>query len=108
MSGTYIPLESISIKALTSIKATQQTITTSASQVAATPLTDRKTITVKASDSLVVDTDYIYIGEDNTVTTSTGYQLGKGDSIDLEVDGTATIWAIGSRIGLVLNILEIA
>lgn len=100
-------IHEVSINALSHLKATQQTIGTTAVQIAITSLTDRRTISLKASNGLA-DTDFIYVGEDSSVTSSTGYELGKGDSVDLEVDDTSDVWVIGSAASLKLCILEIA
>jgi len=93
------------IKALTSIKATQQTIATTATQITSSPLASRKTISIKLKSSA---TQKVYIGEDNTVTISTGYELNAGDSVDIEVDGTSTIWAIADTSSQTVCLMEIA
>lgn len=93
------------IKALTSIKNYQKTIATTATQVDSSPLSGRKTISVKLISSA---TQKVYIGSDNTVTTSTGYELNAGDSVDMEVDTTQAIWAIADTSSQTITVLEIA
>lgn len=91
------------IKALTSIKATQQTIATTATQITTSPLASRRSISIKLKASA---TQKVYIGETSGVTTSTGYELNAGDSVDIEVDGTSTIYAIADTSSQVVCILE--
>lgn len=95
------------IKALTSFKCTQVTVTTSAVQVASTALTNRKSVSLKALTSNGASRS-IFIGTTSAVTTSTGYELASGDSIDMEIDDTVAIWAIANAGTNILCVAEIA
>lgn len=70
-------------------KATQQTVTTTASQLAATALVGRLAMTVQNLGG-----GDIYIGKDNTVTAANGLKIAKNASEYVELDDGATIWAI--------------
>jgi len=41
-------------------------------------------------------TNIIYLGKDNTVSASTGYPLGPGDRIDVEIASPGKLWVIGT------------
>lgn len=75
--------------AYNTFKATAQTVTSTASQLAATSLTDRSRITVQN-----LGVKEIYVGEANTVTTSTGVRIARGASAEFDASATATLWAI--------------
>ncbi len=78
------------------------TVGTTAVEIAATPLTDRTRILVQNNGSKA-----IYIGEDNTVTTSTGICLPKGASMELPYGETANIFAISGTAGQNVRVLEL-
>lgn len=41
--------------------------------------------------------DVIYVGDTNTVNTGTGYPIGQGNDLVLDVDENAAIWVIGNN-----------
>lgn len=65
---------------------------TVAVNVIPTPNAGRKSFAVKLLSS---STKVVFVGPNNTVTTSTGHELSPGESIILECDPTAEIWVIG-------------
>lgn len=69
------------IKPLGTIHTSQADITTAVTQFCVTPLSSRKTISIKAS---ATNSTYGVVGHDNAVTTATGYHLFPGDSVDIE------------------------
>lgn len=81
----------VNIVGLVSWKVNQAAITTAASQIANPALAGRKTISIKALTSNTVS---IYVGADNTVTSSTGYELPAGGAIDMEISDVNAIWCI--------------
>lgn len=72
---------------------TWQTSTLSASstaaEIAATPLANRLRMVIQNLGNRDV-----YLGEDNTVTTSTGLKLPKGSSMDMKYGAAANVFAI--------------
>lgn len=95
------------IKALTSFKSTQVSVLTTATQVATTPLTNRKSVSLKSLTSNGSSRS-IFIGTTSAVSSSTGYELASGDSIDMEIDDTVAIWAISNSGTNTLCVCEIA
>lgn len=84
------------------LKHTAQSITTSASALAGTPLANRVTMNIQN-----LGNKEIYIGSDNTVTTSTGTKIPAGGSAEFMFSATATPHAISSGTADV-RILEMA
>lgn len=70
-------------------KATAQSITTTASQIAATSLAGRLSITIENLGS-----KDIYIGASNAVTAANGIKIAAGSSFSETLGAGATIWAI--------------
>jgi len=63
--------------------------TATAGEIAATPLANRLRMIIQN-----VGTGDVYLGEDNTVTDTTGICLPKGSSFEFPYGVTANIWAI--------------
>lgn len=84
---------------------TWQTSTLSASstaaEIAATPLSSRLRMVIQNLGS-----QDVFLGEDNTVTTSTGLKLPKGSSMDMKYGETANIFAITASGSADLRIAE--
>ncbi len=79
----------------------QYIIGTSAVQVTVTPLTGRKSISLKSAG-------VIYVGNSSGVTTSTGFLLNSGEAVSMDLDGSHVIYAISSGSGQKLYALELA
>lgn len=79
----------------------QYTIGASAVQVTVTPLTGRKSISLKSNG-------VIYIGNSSGVTISTGFLLNSGESLSMDLDGSHVIYAISSTTNQKLFALELA
>jgi hypothetical protein len=77
--------------------------TSTASEVAATPLSGRDKILIQNLGS-----QDVYVGEDNTVTTSTGFLLPKGASYVEEIGETPNIWVITNSGSADLRVVELA
>jgi hypothetical protein len=90
---------------LTNFQTSQYTIGTSAVQLTSTPMTNRSSMSMKANTTS--STQIIYIGNSSGVTTSTGYALFGGDSLQLDLTGANSIYAIASAASQTLFVLEI-
>lgn len=82
----------------------QASIGTSAVQLTPTPLPTRSSVSVKA---LTTSNNMIYVGSTSAVTTSNGYALFNGDSIQLDLTAAGQIWAISGAAGQSVFILEL-
>lgn len=80
------------------------TVTSSATELAAsgTPLADRRTLCIFNNSSVT-----IYIG-DSGVTTSTGFPLGAGAAMYLDVSDDVDVYAIAASGSNNVRILELA
>lgn len=86
-------------------KTSQTTVGVAAVQLAATPLSIRKGVSIKALSS---NSGSIFIGPNNSVTTSTGYELDASEALDMDLDYHAEIWAIADAAAQVVCVAEIA
>ena len=77
----------------------------SAVQLTATPLTNRSSMSIKATCTA---SNAVYIGNSSSVTTSTGFPLFNGDVINLDITPTGSIWAIASAANQTAYVLELA
>lgn len=75
--------------ALDSWQTSTATATTTAAQLMATPLASRLKVIIQN-----LGTQDVYLGEDNTVTSSSGIKLPKGSSLEFPYGPSATIYAI--------------
>lgn len=83
----------------------QYTVGTSSVQITPTPLTNRSSVSVKVVTT--TSTDAVYIGTTSGVTTGTGYILFNGDSVQLDLTPSSTIYAIGTSAGQKVYSLEL-
>lgn len=93
-----------SIEGLNAFQTSQYTIGTSAVQLTVTPLTNRSSMSMKA---VCTTNNYIYIGNSSGVTTSTGYILFNGDSLQLDLTPAQAVYAIASAAAQTIYVLEI-
>jgi hypothetical protein len=70
-------------------KSTAHSATDVVSEIAATPLTGRLSITIENTGA-----DPVFIGEANTVTAATGFRLAGGASFSETMGAVANLWAI--------------
>lgn len=70
-------------------KTTNQAVTTSASQLAATPLAGRDSIIIQNVGAVSV-----YVGPDNSVTSSNGLEIPGKSSQEIALGDDADLWAI--------------
>jgi len=88
---------------LDSWKTSTVSATSTVGEIAATPLANRVKMIIQN-----VGNQDVFLGEDNTVTTSTGMSLSKGSSIEMEYGATANIWAITASGTADLRVAEYA
>jgi hypothetical protein len=93
------------IEGLNTFQTSQYTINTSAVQLTPTPLSGRSSMSVKANTTSSLD--IVYVGPTASVTSSNGYALFAGDSLQLDLTPSHQIWAVGSSSGQLLYVLEI-
>lgn len=101
VSGTV----DININGLDAFTTVQYTVGTSATQLTPSPLANRSSVSIKVMTT--TNTDVVYIGTTSGVTTSTGYPLFNGDSVQLDLVASQTIYAIGTASGQRVFTLEI-
>jgi hypothetical protein len=95
----------VNLEGLTTFQTSQYSVGTSAVQITPTPMPNRSSVGLKAITT--TSTDIIYIGNSAAVTTSTGYPLFNHDSLEMDLEGTDTIYAIGTSAGQVLCAVEL-
>lgn len=90
---------------LDAFQTSQYTVGVVAVQLAPTPLVNRSSIsiTISADPNIAV-----YIGNSNAVTTSNGYPLYDGSTLQLDLTPTGSVWAICTTPGQIAAVLEIA
>lgn len=99
------PTVSSDVAGLDSFATSQYTVGTTAIQLTPSPLTDRSSVSIRVmADSGAI----VYIGSDNTVTTSTGYPLFNGDTIQMDLTPADQIWAIANVANQDVAVLEMA
>lgn len=93
------------IKSLTGIKFTRTTVTTTASLIISSDLTNRRAITIKMdasnSSSRIID-----LGATSAVTSGTGYELTAGESLNIDLQSGVAIYAITNASTGTLSIIE--
>lgn len=95
----------VNINGLINFQTSQYTVGTSAVQLTVTPLTNRSSMSIKATTT--TNTDVVYIGNSSGVTTSTGYALFLGDSLQLDLTPAHQVWAIATSASQKLYVAEI-
>jgi hypothetical protein len=92
------------LEGLNSFQTSQYTISLSAVQITPSPLANRSAISFKA---LCATNQMIFIGNSNSVTSTTGYPLFDGDSLQMDLTPAHQVWAIASAAGQTLAVLEL-
>lgn len=93
------------INGLNVFQTSQYSVGLSSVQLTPTPLTNRSSMSIKAT---CTGSNAVYIGNSNAVTTSTGFPLFNGDVINLDITGVNVVWAIASAASQTLYVMEIA
>jgi hypothetical protein len=95
----------VDLEALTTFQTEQYTVNTTPVQITPTPMSNRNSIGFKAI--CTTSSDAIYIGNSSSVTTSTGYPLFSHDTLELDLEGGETIYAVATSDGQTLCVLEL-
>lgn len=92
------------LEGLGTFQTSQYIVNTSAVQITPTPLANRSSIGFKAICST---SQMIFIGNSNGVTSTTGYPMFNGDSLQMDLTGAQQVWAVASAAGQVLAAIEL-
>jgi hypothetical protein len=99
----------VGIIPLASWQSSQWDVTASTVQIVTAPLTNRKTVSLKAS--CFVDgtglSDIIYLGPSSGLTNANGYALRNGETIDLDLNATGTLYALTNAVRSPQNLLYV-
>lgn len=80
------------IKALSTFIANQANVTTSPALII-TPTANRRSLSIRA---LTANGQKVYIGQNIAVSTGNGYELAAGAAIDIDLDATASVYAVSN------------
>lgn len=105
VAGSIEGTVSTNINGLANFQTSVYPVGTSVVQLTPTPLSNRSSVSFKAI--CTTGSAMIFIGNSNSVTSSTGYPLFSGDSLQLDLTGAQAAWAIASAPGQTLYVLEI-
>ena len=92
------------LNGLLHFQTSQYTVGTSAVQVTVTPLTNRSSVSLKTTTT---SNSIVYVGNSSSVTTTTGYALFNGDSLQLDLTPTSQVWVISNNPGQIVYVLEL-
>jgi len=81
----------------------QHTIGTSSAQLNASTVRLLKGVLIKNTHN----SNKLYVGSDNTVTTSTGFSIDAGQSLELEVQSESLVWLIADAASTTVETLAI-
>lgn len=101
VSGTV----NTNVLGLNVFQTSQYSVGLSAVQLTPAPLTNRSSMSVKAT---CTSSNAVYLGNSNAVTTSTGYPLFNGDVTNIDLTGSSQLWAIASAASQTVYVLELA
>lgn len=93
------------ILGLNNLQTSQQIVSTTAVQLASSSLPTRSSMSVKVTTTS--NQDIVYLGVSNLVTSSNGYALFNGDSIQLDITPSGHVWAIATNPGQLVYIMEV-
>lgn len=106
--GTPIDVSNVTdvpIKALTTWTSRTLSVTATAVEVTgSSPLAARKTITLKADGNNAAP---VYVGPTNAVGAAAA-SLGAGEALTLELDDSASVWAVVNNGSEQLDVVEVA
>lgn len=89
---------------LGTFQTSQYPIGTSTVQLAPTSLPNRSSLSLRVT---ATGTNAVYIGNSSSVTTSNGYPLYNGDTLQMDLTPTGLIYAISNAVGQTVAVLEI-
>ena len=85
------------------MKATSETVSATAAQVLATPLAGRTSVIIQNEGN-----QSVYVGHDNTVTSTNGIKISKASSATLDVSDAVDIYMISASGSMSVRFLELA
>lgn len=100
ISGTV----TTNLNGLNSFQTSQYTVGTSAVQLTPSPLSGRSSLSIKVR---LTTGAALYIGPSSGVTTSNGYILFNGDSIQMDITPAHQVWAIADTVGQTAYVIEL-
>ncbi len=100
VSGTV----SVNLNGLNTFQTSQYTVGTSSVQLTSSPLSNRKSVAIKA---VTTGGAIVYIGNSSSVTTSNGWPLFNNDALEMDLTPSDVIWAIASSSGQTVAALEL-
>lgn len=92
------------IKALTTAAVSQRSVLTTATRVDSSPLSNRKGIIVRAHSA---NNKKVYVGFGSGVTIGSGYELGEGQAIELDLTEAKEVWAIADTSTQTVSYIEV-
>jgi hypothetical protein len=95
----------VDIEGLNSFQTSQYTVDITAVQLTPTPLANRSCISIKVKTTSSIDV--VYVGN-ASVTSSTGFALFNGDSIQMDLTAAHSIYVIGTSAGQTVYVMELA
>jgi hypothetical protein len=104
-SSTVSGTVTTDVSGLNTFQTSQYTIGTSPVQITPSPLANRSSISLTVIAAANVS---VYIGNNSGVTTSNGYPLYNGSTIQLDLTPSGMIWAVTAVAGQTIAALEIA
>lgn len=112
VTGSEVALDAATLAALETItvvqelyaagKSTTETVTTTAAEVVATPLANRREVTIQNEG-----TQPVYLGFDNTVTAANGIKISKNSSATYAIPAAVDIWMIAGSGSQDVRFLEL-
>lgn len=104
-TSTVVGTVSTSEEGLDSFKTSQYVIGTSEVQITPTPLANRSSISLKV---VATAQNVIYFCQTSGQALTEGYPLSNGDSVQMDLTPSGTIYAVSTAPGQNLYVLEIA
>ncbi len=84
--------------------ATAMTLGVTAVQLPSTPLPYRRAISICNNSQ----SDTIFIGFDPSVTTGTGFPVGAGTQLNMDINGQVLVWGVSEAASTDVRILELS
>jgi len=100
ISGTV----NTNLNGLAAFQTKQISVGTSATQLDSTPLANRSSVSIKV---ITTGGAIIYLGNSSSVTTSNGYPLFNGDSVQLDLTAVEPLWAISGSPSQLACLMEL-
>ncbi len=103
-SSTVSGTVNTNLNGLTNFQTSQYSVGITAVQLTPTPLSNRSSVSIKA---ILTGVNVVYIGNSSGVTTSTGYPLFNGDSVQFDLTASQTLYAISTGAAQTVCVAEL-